>query len=630
MTTALADFQPTDSNKLANDLNRGFALLESGAAEQSLQLATSKLAENSSDCAWLTLQALSLSALRQAEQAAQIYRQLIQLEPEIPEHHANLGNALLELAHPQAARAALLAAKNLGDHSGNLYFSLARTALECNEPHLARAEVVQALQCGLDQDLEVALFYIKCLIALDEIELAKDNARRLMAAPMPADLACEYAFLVLQLSDYAAAEAASLKVPVTAPEYPLALISLGLSYERSNQMPKAHAVRAQLAGLDAAFSESAAIELRLASVAGQSLMQFDARLAARVQDFSRVAALLLPLLELGKLDANLRIALQFELARAFDALAQTDSALAMLADAHQAQLKRVAAAHPEMLHDEQDPLLLTQDFFANLPQPVVADQYLDPVFVVGFPRSGTTLLEQLLDAHPALQSFDEQPFLQKCILQIRSSGLRYPQDLNALHPEQIVRLRADYFAACAKISPNLPTQARYVDKNPLNLSRLPLIQAIFPQALVIVVLRHPADCVLSCYMQHFRAPAFAVTMQTLAHTAQMYHRVFQFYLDAKAKLQLATLELKYEDLVSRTETCARALFEFLQLPWSDTLMAFTERAKSRAISTPSYAAVTEKVNQRAVARHVKYADAFNAQGVSQILAPWLQAFGYLD
>ncbi len=622
--------QPPD----AGELNRAFALLESGAAEQSLQLATTQLGQKPSDCAWLTLQGLSLSALRQPEQAAQIYRQLIQLQPEIPEHHANLGNALLELAHPQAARAALLTAKNLGDSSGNLYFSLARTAYECNEPHLARAEVVQALQSGLDQDLEVALFYIKCLIALDEIDLAKDNARRLMAAPMPADLACEYAFLVLQLSDYAAAEAASLKVPVTAPEYPLALISLGLSYERSNQMPKAHAVRAQLASLDAGFSQAAAIDLRLSSVAGQSLMQFDARLAARVQDFSRVAVLLQPLLALqnqstGKLDANLRIALQFELARAFDALAQTDNALAMLADAHQAQLKRVAAAHPEMLQDEQDPLLLlTQDFFANLPQPV-SDLNLDPVFVVGFPRSGTTLLEQLLDAHPALQSFDEQPFLQKCILQIRSWGLRYPQDLNTLNQSQILRLRADYFASCAGISPNLPAQARYVDKNPLNLSRLPLIQAIFPHALVIVVLRHPADCVLSCYMQHFRAPAFAITMQTLTHTAHMYHRVFQFYLDAKAKLQLATLELKYEDLVSNTETCARSLFEFLELPWSDTLMAFTERAKTRAISTPSYAAVTEKVNQRAVARHLKYAGAFSAQGADVVLAPWLQEFGYL-
>jgi tetratricopeptide (TPR) repeat protein len=609
-------------------LQHAFALLASGKAAESLQLAQQMQAQNPHESAWLTLKGLSLSALREPEAAAQVYRQLIALEPEVPEHQANLGNALLELAHPHAARLALLQARRLGAADGNLYFSLARTALECGDPHLARDEVVTALKSGLDQDIEVALFYLKCLIALDEIDLAKDNAQRLMDAPMSADLACEYAFLLLQLSDYRAAEIASLKVPRNAPEYPLALMSLGLSFERSNQMPKVRAIRQELSQINPDFALDASTDQRMASLAGQTLMQLDARLAARDKDFARVAALLQPLLALGKLESNLRIALQYELARACDELGQLEQSLELLAHAHSERLRHVTAAHPKMVHEEDPLQLLDRDFPDFLHAAAPVDAFADPVFVVGFPRSGTTLLEQLLDAHPNLQSFDEQPFLQRCIGQMRAWGKLYPEQLNQLQDQQILELRQLYFALCKSVCPDLAAGARYVDKNPLNLSRLPLIQALFPQAKIIVVLRHPADCVLSCYMQHFRAPAFAVTMQTLAHTAQMYQRVFQFYSAAKPRLPLAIYELKYEDLVANTETTARALFAFLALEWSEQLMAFTERAKTRAISTPSYAAVTESVNQRAVAKHRKYAHFFAAEGADKVLAPWVAHFGY--
>jgi Sulfotransferase family len=609
-------------------LQHAFALLASGKAAESLELAQQMQVQNPQENAWLTLKGLSLSALRDPEAAADIYRQLIALEPDVPEHQANLGNALLELAHPHAARLALLEARRLGASDGNLYFSLARTALECGDPHLARDEVVTALKSGLDQDLEVALFYLKCLIALDEIDLAKDNAQRLMDAPMSADLACEFAFLLLQLSDYRAAEIASLKVPRHAPEYPLALMSLGLSFERSNQMPKVRAIRQELRQINPAFAQDALAGEHMASAAGQTLMQLDARLAARDKDFAGAVALLRPLLAQGKLEPNLRIALQFELARAFDELGEIEATLVQLASAHADRLRQVTAAHPKMVHEE-DPLQLLDrtfpDFLRAAGTPI--DTFADPVFVVGFPRSGTTLLEQLLDAHPQLQSFDEQPFLQRCITQMRAWGKSYPEQLNQLQDQHILELRQLYFGLCKSVSPGLPAGARYVDKNPLNLSRLPLIQALFPQAKIIVVLRHPADCVLSCYMQHFRAPAFAVTMQTLTHTAQMYQRVFQFYAQAKPRLQLAIQELKYEDLVGATEATARALFAFLALDWSEQLMAFTERAKTRAISTPSYAAVTESVNQRAVAKHRKYAKAF-AEGADIVLAPWVTHFGY--
>lgn len=129
-------------------------------------------------------------------------------------------------------------------------------------------------------------------------------------------------------------------------------------------------------------------------------------------------------------------------------------------------------------------------------------------------------------------------------------------------------------------------------------------------------------------MQHFRAPAFAVAMRTLAATAQMYDRVFSFYRNARPQLALAIFELKYESLVANTAEFAAAMVDFLELPWLPELLNFTERAKTRTISTPSYAAVTEPVNTRALNRFQRYAHEFESSGAFKLLNQWLAHFSY--
>ena len=609
-------------------LQHAFSLL-AHAPERTVALAEAALLQTPAHSAWLTAKALALSALRKPEAAASIYRQLQDLEPEIPEHHANFGNALLELGQPHQARGALLRALELGADDGNTFFALARAALECGDPLLAHQEVLKALKSGLDQDLEVALLYLKVLISVDEIELARDNARRLLPAAMPPELACEFALLVLQLSDYEGAEEAALKVPKHAPEFPMALISLALSYERSNKMDKVQASRQQIANCHVDYAMDSPVERLLSSSTGRTLMQLDARLCMRARNFARAITLLEALLESGHpLDSSIYVALQFELAKALDAAKMPERSFALLETAHERRFQQVALAHPKMAA-EDDPLYLLDvvpEVFSQVK--VEDDGDLDPVFVVGFPRSGTTLLEQLLDAHDGLQSFDEQPFLQRCILKIQALGLQYPEELARLDAEQIRALRIFYFSECQRVSPKANPSVRYVDKNPLNLSRLPIIQMLFPKASIIVVLRHPADCVLSCFQQHFRAPAFAVAMRTLASTAVMYHRVFSFYHALQPKLRLANLELKYEDLVADTEAQAKRLIVFLGLPWDARLMRFTERARSRSISTPSYAAVTEAVNSAAVFKFKRYQSYFDDSGAAKTLVPWVNCFGY--
>jgi hypothetical protein len=258
----------------------------------------------------------------------------------------------------------------------------------------------------------------------------------------------------------------------------------------------------------------------------------------------------------------------------------------------------------------------------------LAGEPADPVFLVGFPRSGTTLLEQLLDAHPGLASFDEQPFLQRLVARINESRRPgYPEALADLSAADARALRRHYHGDVARVLPHLGAR-RAVDKNPLNLVRLPLVATLFPQSQVLLALRHPCDVVLSCYMQNFRSPAFAITFETLASTAAMYARVMAHFHAWRERLPLPLHVVRYEDLVADVSGIGQALFGFLGLPWSEDLAAFTERARRKgAISTPSYAQVVKPVNQRAVGRWQRYRAWFEGEALNT-LAPWIERLGY--
>lgn len=303
--------------------------------------------------------------------------------------------------------------------------------------------------------------------------------------------------------------------------------------------------------------------------------------------------------------------------------------MAAFAEGHAQRLNQVTAAHPNL--SREDGLL------AALDRPVpkfdrprtgdIVDGHRDPLFVVGFPRSGTTLLEQLLDAHPQLASFDEQPFLQRLVTRMNAQAPGYPQALVHCTGSTRADYRHRYFADVARKLPDLGGK-RPVDKNPLYLIRLPLVAAMFAEAQVVLALRHPCDVVLSCYMQNFRAPAFAVTFETLLSTARMYDRVFRTYFSFRDALDLPTHELRYEDLVADVGGEARRLVEFLGLEWTDALMGFTERAKSRGvISTPSYSQVVQPVNGRAIGRWQAWRPWFEGEALD-LLAPWVDRFGY--
>ena len=168
---------------------------------------------------------------------------------------------------------------------------------------------------------------------------------------------------------------------------------------------------------------------------------------------------------------------------------------------------------------------------------------------------------------------------------------------------------------------------RLVDKNPLNLMRLPVIRRLFPHARIILAIRHPCDVLLSCFMQHFRAPDFALLCQDPVTLAQGFRRTFDFWYAQTELLQPRVLEVRYESFVASFDSQVRALLQFLDLPWHDAVLAPAQRARAKGyISTPSYSQVVQPVNQQSVGRWKAYET--HLRSVLPHVQSYLDRWGY--
>lgn len=249
-----------------------------------------------------------------------------------------------------------------------------------------------------------------------------------------------------------------------------------------------------------------------------------------------------------------------------------------------------------------------------------------PVFLVGFPRSGTTLLEQVLASHSAITTLEERPLVEMLARLVDEQHGGCPEGLAALTAQDIVALRQVYFDAAASLVSVAPGQV-FIDKFPLNIVRLPLIARVFPDARFILALRHPADVVLSNFMQNFRANEAMANFCTPEDAAVFYDRVMTLWRRSAELMPLQVHAIRYEDLVDDFDGQVTRLLDFLDLPWEEGVRDYRDTSRrGRTINTPSYHQVAEPIYRRAVARWRRYEP--HLQPVMPRLAPWIGYFGY--
>ena len=246
------------------------------------------------------------------------------------------------------------------------------------------------------------------------------------------------------------------------------------------------------------------------------------------------------------------------------------------------------------------------------------------VFLVGFPRSGTTLLEQVLAAHPDVTAMEERTCLMDSAAEFFGSDAGLDR-LAALPDGELKSWRDAYWQRVAEAGVT-PSGRVFIDKMPLNAVFLPLIVKLFPQAKILFALRDPRDVVLSCFRRRFGMNAGMYEFTAIETTAAYYGAVMRLMEIYREKLALNLLETRHENLVADFDAEARRICDFLGLEFLGEMRAFAARVRVQNIDTPSGAQVARGLSAQGLGQWRRYAR--ELQPVLPWLAPFAARFGY--
>ena len=248
----------------------------------------------------------------------------------------------------------------------------------------------------------------------------------------------------------------------------------------------------------------------------------------------------------------------------------------------------------------------------------------------GHPRSGTTLLEQVLDSHPDIVSAEETDvFLDDAFSALKR---RLPPDaymltvLEAADAPALQQARADYFRTMELYLGRPIANRLLLDKNPSRTFMIPAFLRIFPEIKLLIALRDPRDVVLSCFMQPQPFDPFTESNLSLEATIDSYAFTMGLWRTFAPLLAGRYLEVRYEDMVEDLESVTRKTLGFLGVPWNPCVLRFDEHARKKIVRSPTYADVTQPVYKRAVGRWRNYQKYLEPH--LETLAPFAKAFGY--
>jgi len=247
----------------------------------------------------------------------------------------------------------------------------------------------------------------------------------------------------------------------------------------------------------------------------------------------------------------------------------------------------------------------------------------------GHPRSGTTLLEQVLDSHPGVISAEETPIFYETYLALKRGfpeGSSILSILDSATPEKLRHAREDYFRCMDLFHDKTIGERLLIDKNPSLTTLIPAVIRVFPEVKFLVALRDPRDVCLSFFMQPLPLNLTSSSYLSLEGTVREYAALMSIWRAMAPRMQNSYIEVRYEELVEDLESVSKRVLEFLGLPWDTRVLRFDEHARKKLVRSPTYADVTKPVFKGAIGRwrnYQKYLEPW-----SEKLEPFVRAFGY--
>lgn len=600
-----------------NALDSVVVALRAGDPAEAERLCLARLQSLAGDPATLVLLALSRWRQDRRDEAIDIYEGLAQSEPGNRDHWANFATAAQHAGDTQRTRGALEHLTRLEPGNADWHHQLGLLELEQGNLLEARDALLRAF-AHAPESAPIRVHAAHACAACHDMRAGGLIEPWRSWLPLDDTLQFEVADVLAQMGEAGDAVELLEDLDARVPGQFEVQLLLASMYERVNRVRDAEALLDRLGeGRD--------------DVGAARLRYLRAQLLLRRGDLAPARALL-ESPGVGSTGAPSVENHWFALAGVCDKMGDTGATMRALAAGHAAKLEALRRLGSHLLEPGVTPLpnqevRVSQAEYATWPTLTAPERDQSPLFVVGFPRSGTTLLEQMLDAHPRLQSMDERPFFNVLAGQLENSGIRVPEDLARLDQGDCDELRKGYWVmACDKVPRRW--NARLVDKNPLNMLWLPLIQRMFPHAQFIFALRHPCDVVLSCYMQNFRSPSLAVAAQSMDHLARAYVAAMEAWIHHVAVFKPDVFVSRYEDLVADAPAQTRRIAAFLGLEGAEAMLKFDERAREKGnIKTPSYTQVIEPLNRRGIGRWQRYREFF--EPVLPILERMLRHWDYL-
>jgi len=530
----------------------------------------------------------ALRDLGQLDAAAARYRRALELKSDSAETHGNLGNILRDLGQYTEALASFQRALQIKPGYAEAHYNRGIVLRELGRFTEAIASYRQALVLRPDfqqahNNLGVAL------CDADQLAPAISHFRQALAIdPNYADARYNLGNALNEGGRYDEAVLQYRQALELKPGNADALNNLGNALKEAGQMQEAcrayeSAVAAKPDFITAHYSLSLL----------KTYCSTDPHLAMLERQLPKVTTL----------PMDLRIRFWFALGKIREDLAQYDESFVAYLHGNrlqQASLKWDEAAEEKLF--ERTASVFSKDFFATSPPSERSGKV--PIFIVGMPRSGTSLLEQILSTYPGVHGAGELSDMSEVVTTAMpgESFERFPEAATNLSAADFVKMGEQYIE---RIWRHAPGAMHVIDKMPANFFYLGMIRQMLPNAKIIHAMREPMDSCFSCFSRLFANDnlEFTYDLQTLG---RYYRRYITLMHHWHAVLPAGTiLDMRYEDLVADTEAQAKRLLAYLDLPWDARCLDFHQN--KRAVKTASAAQVRKPIYQTSLARWERYA-----------------------